>query len=134
MSRENVEIVRRVIGALNRGDLDRALEGAADDFVLDFSNSIGPAKGVYRGKRQFRDFWTTLHEDFDEVHWEPEEIIEVDESTLVVVGRIRGRGRGSGVNVDAVSATVWTIIDGEGRSVKLYQSKAEALEAAGPSE
>ena len=50
MSQENVEIVRRVFDAVNRGDFDAAMEPAADDFVLDWSNSIGPAKGVYRGR------------------------------------------------------------------------------------
>jgi hypothetical protein len=44
------------------------------------------------------------------------------------------RGRGSGVEVDAVGAQLWTIRNGKVRSVKLYQSKADALEAAGPSE
>ena len=131
MSQENVEIVRSFFDGFNRGDLDRAVEGAADDFVLDWSNSIGVRKGIYRGKAKVRDFWAALHEDFDEVRTDPEEIIEVDESTVVVASRIRARGRGSGVNVHAASAQVWTIKGGEVRSVKLYQSKAEALEAAG---
>ena len=131
MSQENVERVRRVYDALNRADLDAVMEEAADDFVLDFSNSIGPVKGTYRGKRQAREFWAALHEDFDELRWDPEEIIEADESTVVVVSRIRGRGRRSGVTVDALAASVSTVSDGQWRSVKLYQSKADALEAAG---
>jgi ketosteroid isomerase-like protein len=61
----------------------------------------------------------------------PEEIIEVDEARVVVVNRVRGRGRGSGVEVDATGAQLWTITGGEIRSVKLYQSKADALEAVG---
>lgn len=48
---------------------------------------------------------------------------------LIVVNHIRMRGRGSGVEVDAVGAQLWTIADGEVQGVKLYQSKAEALEA-----
>ena len=42
--------------------------------------------------------------------------------------------RESGVEVDAVGAQLWTIADGKGRNVKLYQSKADALEAAGMGE
>jgi hypothetical protein len=41
------------------------------------------------------------------------------------------RGRGSGVQVDATAAQIWTITDGKARRIKLFQSKAEALEAAG---
>jgi hypothetical protein len=58
------------------------------------------------------------------------EIIEVDEARVIVVTRLRMRGGGSGVDVEASSAQIWTITQGKGRRVKLYQSKAEALEAA----
>jgi ketosteroid isomerase-like protein len=131
MSRENVEQVRRVIEAWNRGDVDGALESAADDLVVDWSNSIGPDQGIYRGKEQARGLWASLVEAVDTIRWEPEEIIEVNEERLIVVIHAWMRGRGSGAEVDAVSAALWTIRDGKGRSVKLYQSKAEALEAAG---
>lgn len=56
---------------------------------------------------------------------------EVDEERLIVVTRAQMRGPGSGVEVNAVSSGLWTIRDGKGRSFKLYQSKADALEAAG---
>ena len=131
MSRENVEMVRRVFESINRGDVDGALEAAADDVEMDWSNSIGPAKGVYKGKEQVRKLWTSFVEAFDELRWDPEEIIEVDESRVIAVNHVRMRGRGSGIEVDAVGAQLWTISEGKGRSVKLYQSKGEALEAAG---
>jgi ketosteroid isomerase-like protein len=50
VSQENVEIVRRVFDAWSRGDLVGALEMAPDDLVVDLSHSLGPAKGIYRGK------------------------------------------------------------------------------------
>jgi ketosteroid isomerase-like protein len=131
MPRENVELVRTAFAAMSRGDIDGALALAADDLVFDWSNSIGPEKGVYRGKDQIREFWTTLYDAFEEVSWNAEEIIEVDDTRLIAVNHIRMRGRGSGVAVDAVGAQLWTIVDGEGRSIKLYQSKDDALEAVG---
>jgi hypothetical protein len=42
---------------------------AADDFQLDYSNSIGPAKGIYKGKQEVLKFWASLLEDFDELRW-----------------------------------------------------------------
>ena len=50
MSRENVEMVRQAIDAINRGDIRRVMEQADDDFEMDWSNSIGPLNGVYRGR------------------------------------------------------------------------------------
>ena len=131
MSEGNVDMVRQVIESWNRGDVDGALEMAADDLVVDMSNAIGPDKGFYRGKERVRDLWTSLNDAADTIRWDPEEIIEVDAERLIVVINVRMRGRGSGVEVEGVSAVLWAIRDGEGRSMKLYQSKAEALEAAG---
>ena len=131
MSQENVEVVHRVFDSINRGDVDGALEAAADDIEMDWSNSIGPAKGIYRGIEQVRKVWTSFVEAFDELRWDPREIIEVDECRVIVVNHVWMRGRGSGVEVDAVGAQLWTISEGKGRIVKLYQSKADALEAAG---
>jgi ketosteroid isomerase-like protein len=131
MSQENVEVVRRVFDAINRGDVDRALEAAADDIEMDWSSSVGPEQGVYRGKEQIRKLWTSFVEAFDELRWDPEEIIDVDDSRVIAVNHVRMRGRESGVEVDAVGAQLWTISEGKSRSLKLYQSKAEALEAVG---
>ena len=50
MSQENVKLVRRAIDSINRGHL--ALENSTDDFEMDWSNSVGPLKGVYRGVEQ----------------------------------------------------------------------------------
>jgi ketosteroid isomerase-like protein len=131
VSEKNAELVRRVYDLLNEGGVDAALELAADDCVWDWSNSIGPAKGIYRGKEQVREFSASFVEAFDEVLWDPVEIVEVDDSRVIVVNHIRMRGRGSGVEVEAVGAQLWTITDRRVSSVKLFQSKAGALEAVG---
>ena len=134
MSRQNVEIVRRAIDATNRRDIDGALEAAADDFKMDWSNSIGPLKGVYRGREEVVNFWRSFIDAFESVRWDPEEIIDVDESRVIVVNHVRVRGRGSGVAVEGTGVQLWTISGGEARSMKLFQSKDEALEAVGLSE
>ena len=132
MSEENVELLLQTVDAINRGDIDGALENAADDFELDWSNAIGPGrKGIYNGKDQAREFWRSFLEAFGELRWDFEEIIEADESRVIAVNHVRARGRGSGAPVDAVNALLFTVSDGKTRSVKLFQSKAEALEAAG---
>jgi hypothetical protein len=55
----------------------------------------------------------------------------VDEARVIVVNHVRMRGRGSGVEVDATGAQLWTISGGKVRSLKIYQSKADALEDLG---
>ncbi len=134
MSQENVELVRRTVDLFNAKRIDEALQVVRDDFEMDWSNSIGPLKGIYRGKQGVLELWTAFLEAWDTVRWDPQEIIDVDDSRVIVVNRVRMRGRGSGVDVDATAFQLWTINDGEAERVKLFQSRPEALEAAGLSE
>jgi ketosteroid isomerase-like protein len=134
MSQENVELVRGTIDSLNRRDLDRVLEAAHEDFEADWLNSIAPHSGVHRGRERARELFESFLEAWDEFRWEPQEIIDVDDARVVSVSRVRMRGLGSGVEVDATGASLWRITGGKVRSIKIYQSKADALEAVGLSE
>jgi ketosteroid isomerase-like protein len=134
MSQENVVLVRRAINLVNRGDFRRAIEEADDDFDMDWSNSVGPLSGVYRGKRQVTEFLESFLEAWDELNWDMREVIDLGGEQVLVVNNVRMRGRASGADVQAVGAQVWTIRNGKLRSAKVYQSKAEALEAVGLSE
>jgi ketosteroid isomerase-like protein len=130
MAQENVELVRRTIDFFNRREIDRALNATDPNLEMDWSNSIGPLRGVYRGRKEVLEFWQAFLEAWDEVRWDPQEFIEVDEARLIVVNRVRMRGKRSRVDVEAIGVQLWTIADGKGRKVKLYQTKADALDAA----
>ena len=131
MSQENVEIVQRAFDSINRGDVVVSLDEAADHLVVDWSNSIGPLKGIYRGRPEVLKLWSSFLDAWDPLQWDAEEIIDVDDSRVIAVNHVRMRGQGSGVDVDAIGVQLWIISDGKARTIKLYQSKAEALEAAG---
>jgi ketosteroid isomerase-like protein len=134
MAQENIELVCRAIDFFNRREIDRALESTHPDLEMDWSNSIGPLKGVYRGRKEVLGFWQSFLEAWDEVRWDPQEIIEVDEARLIVVNRVRMHGKHSGADVEATGVQLWTITDGKGRKVKLYQTKTDALEGVRLSE
>jgi ketosteroid isomerase-like protein len=131
MSQENVEVVRRGFDAYNRGDLDGTLENWAPDAVVDWSRSRGFDAGVFRGHDAIRAHWQRLLEAFDEVRIELVDPIEEVEDGLLVVenlGYLRGR---DGIEVQTRSALLITIRDGQTASFTLYQTKQDALEAAG---
>jgi ketosteroid isomerase-like protein len=134
MSQENIAVVRRILDAINRGDVDAAIESASEDFEADWSNSRGLLSGIHRGRDEARVSLKTFLEPWESLRWEPEEFIELEDDRVVTVSHIRMRGRGSGVEVSASGASIWTIRDGKAAAMKLYQSKAEALEAGGLSE
>jgi ketosteroid isomerase-like protein len=131
VSQENVEMVHRVNDLFNAKEIEQALDLVDDDLEMDWTNTICPLKGVYRGREGVVELWKSFLDAWESVRWDPEEVIEVDESRLIVVNHVRMRGRGSGVEVDAKAAQLWTFRAGRAKRIKLYQSKAEALEAAG---
>lgn len=126
-------MVRRAIDSVNRGDF-RLTKDTDDDFEMDWSNSIGPLSGVYRGPEQVNEVLKSFREAWENWQWEPQEMFDLDRDQVLVVNRVRMRGRASQVDVQAMGAQVWTIRNGKLESVKLCQSKADALEAVGLSE
>ena len=133
MADDLAEVVRRTIDLFNRREIERALDVASDDFEMDWSESIGPIRGIYRGREQALELWNGFLEAWDEVRWEVQEQIPVDDRQVIVVNHVRMRGGHSGAEVEATAAQLWRIEGGRVRSVKLYQSREEALAAVGSS-
>ena len=134
MSEENVEIVRRNTDALNRGDFDGFMEDWAPDAVVDWSNARGPDAGVYRGHGEVRAFAQRFFEAFEEIRIELlDDPVEVKDGLVLAENVTYFRGR-EGIEVEARSAWLVTFRDGEQTSLTLYQTKLDALEAAGRSE
>jgi ketosteroid isomerase-like protein len=130
MSEENVATVRAIWDAVNRGDLDEAFQYAPDDFVADWSGSEAPESGIYRGRDAVKARFERTREVWSEIDYFETEMIDAGDQ-VVRVGGVRARGSGSGAEVEAQGAQVWTFRDGRPISVQLYQSRAEALEATG---
>jgi ketosteroid isomerase-like protein len=130
MSQANVEIVRKVFAALNRGDREEAVGLADPEVVLDATRSVFNPK-TYFGKDGLRQWLTDTNEVWDEMHTEQNEFIDAGDR-VVVIGRLVGKGKGSGVEVESPNGTILTIRDGLViRSETGYTSRREALEAAG---
>ena len=129
MSQENVEIVRAALDALNREEIDAALKDAAPDFVFDFSRSVGTEGGMYK-LAQMRTFWReSAAEMWESSRFEAEEFIEAGDLVMTpVTNLLRGR---DGIEVQARGTWVWTFRDGSVARITFYQTKQEALEAAG---
>jgi ketosteroid isomerase-like protein len=127
-----VEIVRRALElVLHDRDFDGAAELLDDHAEFDWSNSRAPYGGVYRGRDEVRAMWQLWMGAWEDWETEIVEAIEVDADTVVIATRVKGRGKGSGVEVGARGASVWTVRDGKIVKGKLFQSKAEALAAVG---
>jgi ketosteroid isomerase-like protein len=130
VSQENVKTVRDFYEAVNRSDLDTMGALCADDVVVDMSEAIGPDNQVHRGRDAVLAWWRSVIENWDSWVWEIESITAVPPDRVVAANRVHGRGRGSGVEVEARIGQLWRLSGGKVASVKMFQDEAEALEAA----
>ena len=124
-------MIRAALEALNRGDIDAALNDAAPDFQWDFSRAVGPTRGVFR-LDQIRKFWDEFAEAWESVRTEAAEFIEAGDHVVTpITTHVRGR---AGIEVQARVAWVWTFRNGSVARITFYQERQEALEAAAISE
>src|SRR5687767_2001040 len=92
MSEENVAIVRALIDATNRGDMDAAFKDAAPDIEYDLSRAIGPQQGLYRGLDETRRAAEEFFDAWESLRYEMEEFIEVDAHVVTpFTNYLRGR-------------------------------------------
>jgi ketosteroid isomerase-like protein len=134
MSQENLEIVRQFYECWTNRDFDGVLECSDPDVLFDWSESRSPYTGVYAGHQGVMEFRAELEEAFDDFSVEAVEVIELDSERLVTVTAVRGRGRQSGIRLEAGGAMLLRLRDGRILSGKLFQNKSAALEAVGLSE
>ena len=134
MSQQNVELVQRFEDSWTRRDLESALECVDAEMEFDWSASMSPFKGTYKGHDGLTRFWTEMLDAFE--HFSPEmvEVIECGPEELITVDVVRGRGKGSGIEIEARGAMLWTMREGKIIRGKMFQTKEEAIGAAGPSE
>jgi ketosteroid isomerase-like protein len=129
MSQENVEVVRRHSEAWNRRDLMTLFSLWRSDAEIDWSRSRGPLKGVYRGHRELETFWSEFWSTFEVVELELSDFRQTG-PYVVASNTAHMRGR-DGVEVIARSTSVFTVENGQIARSRMFQERAEALEAAG---
>jgi ketosteroid isomerase-like protein len=134
MPQENVEIVRRFEESWTKQDLDAALECVDAGMEFDWSDSMGPFRGTYKGYDGLAQFWTQMLDAWEHFSPQMEEAIDCGPERLITVDVVRARGKGSGIATEARGAMLWTLRDGKIVRAKMFQTKEEALKAAGLSD
>jgi ketosteroid isomerase-like protein len=126
MSQENVELVRRVYEGWARGDFS---ESDAFDPEVEFDMIDWPEGSNSRGLHGMSRSWRASLSAWINFRAEPTEFIESGEDVVVVLTHVRARGKESGLDVEADTATVWTMKAGKVARLALYWNTAEAFKA-----
>jgi uncharacterized protein len=128
MSQENVEAVQRAYEAFLRGDVDEAFATLDPDIVF---------KPTHEAPVQGRDAVRASLERW-QAPWEGHEMIleeTIDAGGYVIQPILfRGRGRGSGIEIESRFFQVFTVQDGRAVRWEEFTKQSEAFEAAGLSE
>jgi ketosteroid isomerase-like protein len=129
VSRENVEIVRRVCEAFAGGDLDTVFALVAPEIEWDFSHvDTWLEERVYRGYDGVAEFFGIWTGEWEDYRFEVEEVVDAGDKAVAII-RDEGRGKSSGIKLERRHAEVWTIREGRVVRIEPFDDKAEALEA-----
>jgi ketosteroid isomerase-like protein len=134
MSRQNVEIARRIFEAFNR----TFTEGTDDLYaLLDPDVEWIPVMAIlegrsYHGHGGVREWIEDMKRDWEAFEPRPEDFRDLGDDRVLVLGSWRARGRGGDVPLDFPRAA-WLGQYREGKLVRMqtFTERKDALEAAG---
>jgi ketosteroid isomerase-like protein len=133
MPEVTLDLVREGYEAMGRRDIERLVELAHPEIEW-----MNPAYAIETGTRHghdgYRKALANTIDAFDELHFELEQIIEVEDDRFVVTGHWVARGKGSGVELRQPFGDVHTYRDGLLIRYQWFNNHAEALAAAGVDE
>ncbi|MGH2956978.1 MAG: nuclear transport factor 2 family protein [Solirubrobacterales bacterium] len=130
MAAGDADTVSSAYDALNRGDVDAAMEALAEDAVWHESEAL-PDTGVYEGREAIRAFLTDFLASWERFHQTIEGTEQAGDKVAMLI-HLEATGRGSAAEVDARYAHVWTMAGGRGIRVDAYYDREEALSAIAP--
>jgi ketosteroid isomerase-like protein len=129
MSQKNVEIVRAVFDAYFRGDMESVLRLADPDIVVMQRPEL-PDSMTRHGHTGVVEAIAAWPEQFDAYELEIVQIVDAGDHVVVRTHQ-RGRGKGSGVDVEDEIWFVFGFRSGRVAEWRMFGAEHEALEAVG---
>lgn len=122
-----MSLIREAYEALNAGRIaEWAATNTPPDFELVPTAGSPQAGGTFTGPEGVSQWFADLAQAWETVRIDVEEVVELGDR-VVVLGRVRNRGRGSGMELDVVAAHLWTVDNGVPVRIELIGDREEAL-------
>jgi ketosteroid isomerase-like protein len=134
MSQENVEVVKRVVAAVNDRDVDGYLACCTADVRME--NPMAPIEGAYEGSDGIRRFFADVLDTAPDFRITIERLESIGTDRVLGFMRLNLSGRASGISLgsDIPSTNLYDFTDGKIKRVRIFFDRQEALEAVGLSE
>ena len=114
MASANVELARSIYAAWERDDYS-ATDWA--DPGIEFVLADGPDPGIWRGIGGMTEGWRTLLSAWQEYGFDVEEYRALDAERVLVLIRLRGRGKTSGLDLAHIGAPAANLVHLRGGKV-----------------
>jgi ketosteroid isomerase-like protein len=131
---ENLDLVKSIYVAWERGDFTSA-DWA--DHEIEYVMLGGLSSETTVGVPAMAEAWASMLRSWEDLRAVPEEIREIDQDRVLVLLKNEGRGKGSGIDIQGISAksaNLFTIRDGRVIRLVLYWDRDEALADLGLTE
>ena len=131
---ERADLIRRIYGfdwatVRSRRDGFSELRGMVSE---EFESQLSPELGerVLSGVPGLEMFVEAVEQDFSEFHYDADEVEEIGDDQVLVLGRIFARGRATGMPLSGEFGHIWTVRDGRASHVEAHRDRDEARKAA----
>ena len=131
---ERAELIRRIYGF----DWVRSRRegfGELGSLVTeDFDSQLSPELGerVLSGVQGLEMFVEAVEQDFSEFRYDADEVEEIGDERVLVLGRITARARATGMPLSGEFGHIWTVRDGRAAHVEAHRNHGQARRAAAP--
>jgi ketosteroid isomerase-like protein len=120
----NLDLVRSIYAAWGRGEFSRT--DWADPEIA-FAIIGGPDPGRWHGLSGMAEGWRGWLAAWDDYEAEADEYRELDDGRVLVLGRMGGRGKTSGVNVETKFANLLEVHEDAVVALTLYSNRRQAF-------
>jgi ketosteroid isomerase-like protein len=133
MSRDKTAVFARWAECWNARDLESGLRDCIHPDVLwiPITSALEGTDAGYRGHEGLRRWTEALFRDWESFEIEANEVVDLGEERVLVLGRWRAKGRESGLQLEAEAAWLATFRDGKVVRQQTFTDRQAALDAAG---
>jgi ketosteroid isomerase-like protein len=134
MSDEGLDTVRRLLDAWTRGDVAGAGALADPDVVWDITHYRDWPESEYRGFESVGRFLVEWVGMWDGYQSGVDEVLVAPDGRILVLLWQRGKGHGSGLEMDMKWAQIYTVRDRLVTRIENFDDRSDALRAVGLSD
>jgi ketosteroid isomerase-like protein len=131
MSKETISTLKLGYEAFNRGDLSEATVFATPDVEWGSTGKFPGIEGMHRGPEAIQEWMNTVRSAWEHFEVSLDAVLHDGDDLLVVAELLRGRGRGSGAEVEMRVFSAYWFAQGRIQRREAFTERNEPLEAAG---